>query len=104
MNEYSWRINQLDCTPAVGSLVNYISTIHWSFIASRQSKQGIINGTVSYPESPKELDFIPFEKITKEEVISWLESSLDMEALKDAADNELNSKIKEVNVFNNPFD
>jgi len=104
MNEYSWRINQLDCLPAVGSLINYVNTVHWSYIAARESKEGTINGTISYPEDPENPNFIPFDELTKEKIIFWLESSIDMVSLKDTVDNELDSKFKIINIFNNPFD
>jgi hypothetical protein len=104
MNTYSWKINKVECTPTVGDLTNYVNTIHWSYCADYEDKSAYINGATSFAENPNIEDYTPFNKIQEKIIIGWLEYSIDMEQLKIAVDNELESKYKATNIFNNPFE
>jgi hypothetical protein len=90
-NTYKWQISQLDAKIHQDNLDNVIYNIHWSLTASddseppyRQSSIGVL--PVSYnSENP----FIPYSDLTKNEVIGWLESALDVESIKQNLDNKI---------------
>jgi hypothetical protein len=70
-------------------LTNVIETIHWNYEATDGNISGIIVGCNGFT-APTSEDFIPYEELTKEEIISWLEQANDVEQLNIAADNEYN--------------
>jgi hypothetical protein len=71
-----WRINALDSIPSLeDGLTNVISTIHCEKTA--ESSDGFNArwyGTVSVA-APHPASFIPYEEVTEEMVIGWVEDS-----------------------------
>lgn len=71
-----WRINALDSIPSLeDGLTNVISTIHCEKTA--ESSDGFNArwyGTVSV-SAPHPASFIPYEEVTEEMVIGWVEDS-----------------------------
>jgi hypothetical protein len=98
-NTYKWQISQLDAKIHQDNLDNVIYNIHWRLIGSddsdppyRSSQIGVCS--VKYVDGEP---FIPYADLTKENVISWLESTLDVESIKQ----EIDSKIE---LQKNPVD
>ena len=90
-NTYQWQISRLDAKIHQYEQDNVIYNIHWRLIGSddsdppyRSSQLGICG--VKYIEGEP---FIPYADLTKENVIGWLESSLDVESLKQEIDNKI---------------
>lgn len=71
-----WRINALESIPSLeDGLVNVISIIHCEKTAvSEDGFNARWYGTVSV-EAPHPASFIPYEEVTEEMVISWVEDS-----------------------------
>ena len=88
--KYNWifREDSFQCAKSLDGLNNVIEVIHWGYEVTDGSSSAIINGCNAFPKPTSE-DFIPFEQLTKEEIISWLEASNDLDELKAAADNQL---------------
>lgn len=82
MITYTWNIVQLDCAPSENELTNVVKVIHWSLTA--QDENGTSASiTNSYPlPEPNPEAFTDYSTLTKEIVISWLESNLDTGYLK----------------------
>ena len=90
MNTYNWVISAVECKVKDGDLKDVIFVVHWRFNASNED--GIsaeIYGAESF-EAPKEDDFTPFDEVTTEQVIGWLEASLDVEEMKLNLDKQIN--------------
>jgi len=90
MNTYNWIISAVECKVKDGDLNDVIFIAHWRFNA--KDENGIsaeIYGAESF-EAPKEDDFTPFDDITTEQVIGWLETSMDVDAMKLNLDNQIN--------------
>lgn len=73
---YKWEILQLDCSPQVGEHQDYVIGIHCSLI-------GEYNGFYSnYPwlqtltVSLDNPNYKPYNELTEEDVIKWIESSI----------------------------
>jgi hypothetical protein len=81
MITYTWDIFRLDCAPSENGLTNVVKTIHW--ILQAKDENGITSSfSNSYPlPSPSPEEFADYSTLTKETVIGWLESNLDMSYL-----------------------
>jgi hypothetical protein len=92
MITYTWDIFRLDCAPSENGLTNVVKTVHW--ILQAQDENGIstsINNSYPLP-SPSPGAFSDYSTLTKETVIGWLESNLDVGYLKTTLANEIASK------------
>jgi len=92
-NTYTWKINQLDAKIHENDLDNVIYTVHWSYFAQDDSVKPIVVSSigtiaVTYNEGDP---FIPYEDLTKEDVVSWLESSegINVDTMKENLDNQI---------------
>jgi hypothetical protein len=92
MINYTWSISKLDCAPSENGLTDVVKIIHWSFTG--QDENGIsASMSNSYPlPSPSPEGFTDYSTLTKETVISWLESNLDVGYIKSILSNEIASQ------------
>jgi hypothetical protein len=100
MIAYTWKIEALSCIPLLGEIENYISEVHWRYVGQQDLKTAEQYG-VEYFQMKDRKAVIPFAEITEEMVISWLEGSLDVFAMQQAIETELN--LVPNNIFINPF-
>ena len=93
MNTYKWVISGLHTrlnNEELG-LEKVIESIHWRYQAEdAEGNIADVYGSVGL-EAPDAESFKPFEEITEADVISWLESKLDVEALQAGLDAKLES-------------
>lgn len=80
--EFTWVIPQLDCIPSTEGSPDYVLNVHYRYQASYQNTIVDTYGVISFGEYKGE-EFIPFEELTKENVISWLEFLLNTQELKE---------------------
>lgn len=92
MITYTWSISKLDCAPAENGLTNIVKVIHWGLTGVDEN--GIsASMSNSYPlPSPSPEAFTDYSTLTKETVIGWLESNLDVGYLKSILSNEIASQ------------
>lgn len=90
MNQYNWKINALDAKIHENDKNNVIYTVHWSYIAKDESGeyQASSIGTISVEYNPDE-PFIEYDDLTKEDVVGWLESKLDVDQIKSNLDQQI---------------
>ena len=91
---YNWIISDLVAKIQDGELSNIIETVHYRYQATDGEHTADVYGSVGL-EAPNSESFKPFEEVTEADVISWLESKLDVEALQEG----LNGKL---DVIKNP--
>jgi hypothetical protein len=91
MVNYKWVISSLDAKIKDGELEKIIETVHWRYQATDGEFTADVYGSVGL-EAPEADSFIPSEELTEDIVISWLESKLDVEALKEGLDAQLDSQ------------
>lgn len=73
---YTWTISQLDRTiPDNGVVV-----AHWLVAAVDGEFTASAYGTVSFSPDPNAPTFIPYEKLTQDEVLKWVWGSVDKDA------------------------
>ena len=92
----NWVINQMDTIPKEGTLLDVVSVIHWSRIATQDeivvSSYGTMNCT-----TPSETDFTAYPDLTQEQVEGWLDAGLDVPTI----DANLDKQIE--NIINPPI-
>ena len=91
MVNYKWVISNLVAKIQDGELENIIETVHWRYQAIEGELIVDVYGSVGL-EAPDAESFKPFEEITEADVIAWLESKLDVEALQEG----LNAKLESI--------
>ena len=91
MITYTWNIAQLDCAPIENGLANVIKTIHWTYTAQETDGDQLISSCNNYYPltSPAPEQFVDFETLTEDQVIGWLENSLDMSILQNNLANQI---------------
>jgi hypothetical protein len=98
---YSWNINSLDTHVSHEGEVDVVHTIHWTYKCTEGDISSSMIGTYS-PEYDKK-DFIEYKKLTKENVITWLELNLDVENMKTLLNNNIAiQKTPVSNSYNDP--
>ena len=92
----NWVINQMDTIPKEGTLLDVVSCIHWSRIATQDeivvSSYGTMNCT-----TPSETDFTAYPDLTQAQVEGWLDAGLDVPTI----DANLDKQIE--NIINPPL-
>lgn len=107
-NIYTWNIHQMTAKIQEGELQNVIWLINYSFVAKDETSTPVIfasvNGSVRvrYNEGDP---FIPYEDLTKEDVVGWLEASedLNIEGMKENLDKQINDKKNPVDEYLYPM-
>ena len=84
MANFTWLISQLDSIPSLDGMEKVISVIYYR--AQKKYEEDVIHFTADTygalsVDAPHEASFTPYDEVTKEIVESWLESSLDCEAI-----------------------
>ena len=87
---YKWVISDLVAKIQDGELSNIIETVHWRYQATDGEHTADVYGSVGL-EAPDAESFKPFEEVTEADVISWLESKLDVEAMQEGLSKQLDA-------------
>jgi hypothetical protein len=87
---YIWIISDLVAKIQDGELSNIIETVHWRYQATDGEHTADVYGSVGL-EAPDAESFKPFEEVTEADVIAWLESKLDVEAMQEGLSNQLDA-------------
>ena len=91
-----WYIVQLDCVPQDEDLTDFVVVAHWT----RNAKETIndkeyfasVYGSQSFSKD-NVTDFIPYEELTYDIVCSWLDASIDVEALDLNLDQQIENQV-----------
>ena len=81
MINFKWNVNPMDCVIDEDGLTNVVQTVHWRLTGTDENNvSSDIYGSQSFPK-PEAEGYIPFEELTEEIVVGWLESVLDVPAM-----------------------
>ena len=75
---FNWIISQLDCKPNIDGFQDYVVVCHWRYGATYENLYTDIYGACPFTVDPENPDFTPYAELTEDQVIGWLESSLDV--------------------------
>ena len=80
MITYKWNVNPMDCVIDDDGLSNVVQTVHWRLIGTDENGvSSSVYGAASFPK-PEAEGYIPFEDLTQEIILGWLETVLDIPA------------------------
>jgi hypothetical protein len=96
MTEYKWIINQMNCVPQEGQLIDVVSIVHWTREATQGEIVVSVYGTMAC-QTPSDTDFTAYPDLTYEQVCGWLDAGLDVASL----DANLDAQIE--NIINPPI-
>ena len=82
--QYKWvfAYNSLDTAPQDGELLDVVKTVHWRLAGTDGDIYADTYGSMECA-TPSETDFTAYPDLTEDQVISWLEADLDVEAEKE---------------------
>ena len=89
---FKWTISQLNCAVESEGLPNVINMIYWIYNATQVDGDKVWLAEycgVSFVEQPNPQNFIPYEDVTEEEVIGWLEEILPVDGMQLALENKI---------------
>lgn len=94
---FFWTIAQMDCVPKAGDLPDYVVTVHWRYGITDGTISTDIYGAQAFSADPEQPNFTPYEDLTFDQVVGWLEGVLDVPAMQasltQAYDNLINPPI-----------
>lgn len=91
-----WIINQMDCVPQDGDLTDFVVNVHWSRNATEVVNEkeyfASVYGSQSFSKDDV-TNFIPYEDLTYDIVCSWLDSTINVEALDLNLDAQIENQV-----------
>jgi hypothetical protein len=76
--EFTWSVVQMDRKSADG----FVTTVHYNVSAVDGEFTASTYGTVGFTQ--EEMDYVPFEQLTQEQVIGWVQDSLGQDTVEEA--------------------
>jgi len=92
MNNYTWRINAVDCYTSKDGLEKVAYNVHWSYFATNGEHTASMIGVQSVGE-PNPENFVAFEDLTEDDVISWISASMDVEQMQANLDKQIEDLV-----------
>ena len=92
MNTYTWKINAVDCYTSKDGLEKVAYNVHWSFFATDGENNASMIGVQSVGE-PNTDNFVPFDQLTEEQVVSWITASMDVEQMQANLDKQIEDLV-----------
>ena len=78
--ETKWVVVQMDTAPSEDTLHDVVKRVHYRYEGTDEQYFADIYGVLSC-ETPSETDFTAYEDLTYEQVCTWLEAGLNVEAM-----------------------
>jgi len=92
-----YKVVQLYRRSQVEQLSNVVFNVHWSATATQTDQNGIQYTATVVHSSPVELNsqsnFLPFDSLTEEIVLSWIMPNIDTTEIQESLQQELNAQI-----------
>ena len=101
---YSWHILQLDAKIQQDDKANVVHTVHYIYRGVKDDDENIsydIHNSVGLA-APSGDDFIEYDDLSKENVVSWIEAIIDVEQWKTIITEEINKKENPTDTYLQP--
>jgi hypothetical protein len=89
MNTYKFKINAVDAHVSQDGLENVIYNVHYSYIGEDENGNVATQIGVQHVHNVNPENFIPFNKLTQADVVSWIEAALPVEEFQKNLDSQL---------------
>ena len=95
--KYNWEITAMEVVLNQDGLSNVVSNIDWRLIATVDGKPyRALHWAKQYVSAPDANTFTNYEELTKEQVVGWLESVLDVPQLKESLEEQISLQANPV--------
>jgi hypothetical protein len=94
---FDWIISAMECKVKEDNLSDVVIMVHWRYNAVNGEYFAETYGATGVP-TPSGNDFTPYEDLTKEQVVSWLEAILDVPAMQLQLEADIELQINPINV------
>jgi len=91
----------MECVKKENDLNDVVITIHWRYNAEKEGFNAETYGATSVP-LPTGEEFTPYEELTKDQVVGWLVSELDVNAMNENLNAQIDLLINPINVTLQP--
>lgn len=100
---YTWNVNTMDAAPSQDGLTDVVKIVHWNLNATDGTYRADIYSRITL-NPPDPANFKSFDELTEAEVISWVESKLEVENLKaDLAQQIEDQKVPPIVTLQGPW-
>jgi hypothetical protein len=90
-NTYRWYINELDVMPNFNGYSNFITRVVWRYNATNELGISVnLDGQLTFNEAPD--PYVPYNLITEQQVIDWLDTYQDVASLQAQLDTMVEEK------------
>lgn len=73
---YTWEVTSLKVTQ-VGDKPNYVVQTYWKKTGTDENgNEGSFSGATPFQPDPEQTDFVPFDQLTEEEVLGWIQGAV----------------------------
>jgi hypothetical protein len=94
---FTWNVVQMDRLTSDG----FVVTVHYTVNAVDGEFTASTYGTVGFTQ--EEMDYVPFEQLTQEQVIGWVQDSLGKDTVEEALATQIESKKNPVSESGLPW-
>jgi len=98
---YNWVISAMETAPVDGNLNDVVKVVHWRYQATDGDYQAETYSSYACGE-PSPNDFTAYPDLTEADVIGWLESGLDVQAMQESLATQIES-LKNPTIVNKPI-
>lgn len=88
-NTYNWQISALDCKVSEDGMTNIVQTVHWRYSGTNDKGTFYEMFGAESVGNPNPESFTPFDELTIEIVVSWLESIMDVKSMNENIINQI---------------
>lgn len=90
MINYTWTFSAFDCKVNEDGLQKVVTTVHWRYRGTDQDGITAESYGAQIVGEPNPEVFTPYPDLSKEQVIGWMEQTLDVEAMQQNLATQIN--------------
>lgn len=99
---FNWVISSMNCKVQEGQMTDVVQTVHWRYNATEtvDSKEYFAEmyGSTNVGEPTPE-NFTDYNSLTKEQVVGWLEGTLDVTAMQENLTKQIQLQVNPIDVI-----
>ena len=98
---FDWIISAMDCKIHEGEMTDVVQTVHWRYnatdVVEEKTYFAEMYGATAVGEPTPE-NFTDYNSLTKEQVVGWLEETLDVTAMQENLTKQIELQINPIDV------
>lgn len=99
MTNFKWTIPQLDRLTED----NWVATAHYNVTATEGEYSASTYGTIGFTQDPESSGYTPYEKLTQDMVVGWVQSSLGKDTVEASLQSQLDMQKNPVQAAGVPW-